>query len=305
MREAVTRTQAWLQQPERSQGWALRTIIWIALKIGRPVARALLYPISLYFLVFSVRSRQASASYLARVLGHRPSFGQQFRHYHTFAATILDRVFLLSGRGNELEFTLHGEPYVRDLYERRQGCLLLGAHLGSFEILRAVAWSKPNLRLYFAMYEDNAQKIRAALGALNPTIGKYVIPIGQPDNMLCVRERIEEGAFVGFLADRLPGDEPSMTRTFLGGDARFPVGPFRLAAVLGCPVLTMFGVYRGERRYDVYFETLAEANGLAREDRDAWIADAITRYAQRLEERCRDAPYNWFNFYEFWDRAAK
>jgi predicted LPLAT superfamily acyltransferase len=301
MREAVNRTQAWLRQPERSSDWALRTIIWIALRIGRPVARALLYPISLYFLVFSVRSRRASASYLTRALGRKPSFGQRFRHYHTFAATILDRVFLLSGRGNELGLTLHGEPDVRDLYERRQGCLLLGAHFGSFEILRAVAWSKPNLRLYFAMYEDNAQKIRAALGALNPGVANFVIPIGQLDNMLRVRERIEEGAFVGFLADRLPGRQPSTVRPFLGSAARFPIGPFRLAAVLRCPVLTMFGVYRGDRRYDVYFETLADAAGLKRCDRDAWIADAITRYARRLEERCRDAPYNWFNFYEFWD----
>jgi predicted LPLAT superfamily acyltransferase len=304
MREAVTRTQAWLEQPERSQGWALRTIIWIALRIGRPVARALLYPISLYFLVFSVRSRRASARYLSRVLGRKPSFGQQFRHYHTFAATILDRVFLLSGRGNELRLTLHGEPHVRDLHERRRGCLLLGAHFGSFEILRAVGWSKPNLRTYFAMYEDNAQKIRAALGALNPNVGKYVIPIGQPDNMLLVRERIEEGAFVGFLADRLPGEERSMTYPFLGRDARFPIGPFRLAAVLGCPLLTMFAVYRGNRRYDVYFDTLPKFNR-ARQERDVWIAETIARYARRLEERCRDSPYNWFNFYEFWDNASE
>jgi predicted LPLAT superfamily acyltransferase len=30
------------------------------------------------------------------------------------------------------------------------------------------------------------------------------------------------------------------------------------------------------------------------------IEQALKRYAQRLEHYCRMAPYNWFNFYDFW-----
>ncbi len=294
-------TQSWLRQPERSTTWALRTIIWIALRVGRRAARLLLHPISLYFLAFSIESRAASGNYLTRVLGRAPRLAERLRHYHTFAATILDRVFLLAGRSNDFDIDVRGESMLDELFQRNEGCILLGAHFGSFEILRAVAWRNPKKRLYVVMYEDNARKINRALSAVNPQIADDLIPLGKPDTMLRVQEKIASGAFVGFLADRLVGGEKFLLQRFLGARAPFPTGPFRLAATLRCPTLTMFGVYRGDRRYEVHFEPLADPASLDRHEREPWVADCIARYAARLERQCRDAPFNWFNFYAFWD----
>jgi predicted LPLAT superfamily acyltransferase len=297
MRRAMT--QAWLRQPERSTTWALRAIIWIALRVGRGAARALLYPICLYFLVFSVRARAASREYLARVLSRRPTFRDCYRHYYTFGATILDRVFLLAGRDKEFEIALHGEPLVIDLFTRQQGCILLGAHFGSFEILRAVGRRQPGLSVYFLMFEENSRKITEALREINTRVPDFLIPLGLPDTMLRVRDRVREGGWVGCLADRGVGDDKIVMRAFLGRDAAFPVGPFRLAAALRCPVLTMFGIYRRNRRYDVHFELLVDPkSGVGDTQIDAWI----DQYVARLEHHCRDAPFNWFNFYDFWAR---
>lgn len=293
--------QGWLRQPERSTVWVLRATVWIALHIGRRVAQALLYPGCLYFLLFSVRARAASRAYLARVLPRRPRIVDVFRHYHTFASTILDRVYLLAGRTEGFQITIHGEPLVRDLLTRRQGCLLLGAHFGSFEILRAVAWRQPTLALYFLMYEENSRKMSHTLGAINPGVADFLIALGQPDTMLKVRDRVREGGWVGCLADRVVSGDRVAAQKFLGRDAPFPIGPFRLAAALRCPVLTMVGVHRGDRRYDVHFDLLADAaNGAS----EAQITDWMARYAARLESHCRAAPYNWFNFYSFWDEPA-
>lgn len=294
-------TQGWLRQRERSTTWALRAIIWIALRLGRRAARLLLHPISLYFLAFSIGSRAASGDYLTRVLGRAPRLAERFRHYHTFAATILDRVFLLAGRSADFDIDVHGESMLNELFERNEGCVLLGAHFGSFEILRAVAWRQPKKRLYVVMYEENARKINQALSAINPQIVDDLIPLGKPDTMLQVQEKIASGALVGFLVDRLVGGEKFVLQRFLGTRAPFPTGPFRLAAALRCPMLTMFGVYRGDRRYDVHFELLADPASLDQHDRERWVADCIARYAERLERHCRDAPFNWFNFYAFWD----
>jgi predicted LPLAT superfamily acyltransferase len=85
----------WMGRPERSNWLALRTITWIALSLGRPLARLMLYPICLYFIAFSVKPRAASRHYLGKVLGRKAGLADAFRHYHTFAATILDRLFLL------------------------------------------------------------------------------------------------------------------------------------------------------------------------------------------------------------------
>jgi predicted LPLAT superfamily acyltransferase len=102
------------------------------------------------------------------------------------------------------------------------------------------------------------------------------------------------------LGDRTLGDESRLRRPFLGEPAAFPLGAFRLAAMLRQPIVLMFGVYRGGRRYDIHFELLADFTDAPGGGRSALVEQAIGRYAERLEHYCRLAPYNWFNFYDFW-----
>jgi predicted LPLAT superfamily acyltransferase len=106
------------------------------------------------------------------------------------------------------------------------------------------------------------------------------------------------------LGDRTLGDESTVPVSFLGGTAAVPVGPFRMAAVLRRPVIFMVGLYLGANRYAVHFEPLADFSETPREQRGAAIEAAIARYALLLENHCRSAPYNWFNFFDFWRPPA-
>ena len=90
------------------------------------------------------------------------------------------------------------------------------------------------------------------------------------------------------------GDEESVTVPFLGTPARFPTGPFRLAVLLRRPIVLMFGLYRGGNHYDIHFEALEPASG------ENALEQSLRRYVERLEHFCRLAPYNWFNFYDYW-----
>ena len=121
-----------------------------------------------------------------------------------------------------------------------------------------------------------------------------IIGLGKPGSMLAVRDRLDEGHLVGLLADRSLESERRVEIPFLGAPARFPVGPFRMAAMLGRPVVLMLGLYRRRPRYDIVFETIAARSA------DEPIEDTMRRYVARLEYHCRSAPYNWFNFYDFW-----
>jgi predicted LPLAT superfamily acyltransferase len=86
----------------------------------------------------------------------------------------------------------------------------------------------------------------------------------------------------------------------MGGTVRFPEGPWSLAKALGVPVILGFGLYRGGRRYDVSFELFAECITAERTNRAAELRAHAQRYAQRLEFHAQRAPYNWFNFYDYW-----
>ena len=161
---------------------------------------------------------------------------------------------------------------------------------GTSFVGRHIAEAKTSL----VMYEDNARKTNAVLHAINPELAMQIIGLGKPGSMLAVRDRLNEGYLVGLLADRSLATERQVTIPFLGAPARFPVGPFRMAAMLGRPVLLMLGLRRGDRRYDIVFETIAAKPA------EEQIEAMMRRYVERLEYYCRSAPYNWFNFYDFW-----
>ena len=293
---------AWVHRPERSNLFTLRLMTWISLHLGRRAGRLVLGLIAGYFLLFAPAARRASRDYLTRALGRPPRVREILRHFFSFAATIHDRVYLLNERFDLFDIRVHGAALVADVVARGKGVFLMGAHMGSFEVIRAVGRQQPGLRVAMVMYEENARKINAALAAINPAATQDVIPLGQLDSMLQVKERLEDGTIVGMLGDRNLGGDATLPVDFFGAPADFPAGPWRMAAMLRRPVLLMVGLYRGGNRYDIHFEPLADFSGVARGERDAAQREALARYAARLAHYAREAPYNWFNFFDFWQR---
>jgi predicted LPLAT superfamily acyltransferase len=292
----------WASQRERGSRGAVRLILWIALHLGRAPARALLYPITLYFLLRASPQRRASRYFLGRVLDRPARLTDIAQHIHSFAATILDRVFLLAGRRERLDIRLHRPELVLDQVAAGQGFLLLGSHLGSFEVLRALAIDEARLPLKILMYRTHNPFLTEVLDALNPAVAASVIPLDGPQPLLAVKESLDAGYAVGLLGDRHRPGEPTGPCEFLGGRAAFPTGPLSLAAVTGVPVVLFFGLYRGGNRYDVHFELLVERLELGpRPHREAALRDWAQRYADRLAHHARNAPFNWFNFYDFWE----
>jgi predicted LPLAT superfamily acyltransferase len=302
---------SWAQQHERGNRLVLRVMAWIAVACGRRVARLVLHPITWYFLAFAPRARRHSARYLARALGRPATLADRYRHIHCFAATVLDRVYLARGRGHDLDLRLEGAPLMDALVAQGRGALLIGAHIGSFEALHAVGASRPGLRVAMAMYPDNARLIHEALQAIAPGFHLDIIAIGRPSSTLAVRDWLDAGGLVGMLGDRVLGhDGPRSALVelpFLGRSARFSDGPFRLALLLRRRLVFMVGLYRGGARYDVRFEPLADFSAPPADarERDNLLRDALQAYVQRLESLCREAPYNWFNFYDFWNEDAR
>jgi predicted LPLAT superfamily acyltransferase len=182
---------------------------------------------------------------------------------------------------------------------------LLGAHMGSFAVMHSLSQRQSGLRVSMAMYEENARKISAILAAINPQSVPDIVALGQIDAMINIAERLDRGGFVGVLADRTLGAEPTQAVSFLGKPAYLPTGPMRAAAILRCPVFFMVGLYRGKNNYHVVFERVADFSAMVVGSRDLAVRAALERYAAVLEAHCRTDPYNWFNFFDFWHRPAE
>ena len=297
----------WTRQRERSNLTSLRLMRWIALAAGRRISRAVLYVAVFYFVVAGGELFRHSRSYLDRALGRPATWRDVHRHLFAFTATVLDRVYLLRERFEMFEVEATGIETILGPVGRGEGVLACGAHLGSFEALRMIGHDK-GLRVAMIMYEDNARLINATLAAIAPDAKLHTIALGRVDAMLALRHWLDEGGVAGMLADRtLPGNaqrSKTVALPFLGAPARFADGPFRLAAMLRKKLVFMAGVYRGGNRYELHFSELADfSTAGAASDRDAAIRAALERYVATLESLCRSAPYNWFNFYDFWAEA--
>lgn len=296
---------AWTATPERGSDRVTRAMIWIARRLGWGVAQVLLYPITAYFLVSSPRQRATAHAYLARALGRPARPRDVWRLYFAFASTILDRVWLVPGETRGFTIEIRGLEELRQLIAQGRGCLLFGAHFGSFEALRAVADAGAPVEVAVLMHEANA-RLKALIDALGgPNRAKAVIPLGAPDSMLRVRETLEAGGLVGLLADRVPRGDRLHRVEFLGHPAPLPTGPHLLAQVLGAPVMLAFGIWRGPRHYEVRFEPFSPGGAVSRADREQAVSASVARYAARLEAMCREHPYNWFNFHDFWSEEGR
>jgi len=290
----------WTQAPERGSPGLLALIVGIARRVPRVVARALLYPIVLYFVLFSPRQARASRQFLARVLPREPRWSDVFRHYLTFAGMLLDRVYWLSPTAPDIAVRVHGAEAVADLLNGSdRGLIVVGSHLGSFEALRGAGAAVTGRRVRPLMYVANARKVQRVLDAINPALVGEVISAGRADTMLQIHAALAAGDIVGILADRSPFEERSVTAPFMGTPASLPVGAYRLAALADVPVVFGCAVLDGSG-YSMFFHDMGRPAGRSRAERAAWIDGAAQRFAALLEQHARAWPYNWFNFYDFW-----
>ena len=294
----------WQQRKERGSTFLLKIMCRLSLLLGRRVSRVILYGIALYFTLAVSSARRASRAYLARVLPRRVRWTDCYRHILAFSTTIHDRIYLLNGRYDLFDIRASGIEKLCALHANHNGGLLFGAHLGSFEMLRSLARDTDAPPVCIAMYADNARRINDALAAINPAVVQDIIPLGQMDSVLTIRDRIADGALVGILADRASAPDSYLELPFLGAPARFPTGPFRMAVMLQKPVWFMAGLYRGSNRYDVQFELLQDCMVAPAGNREQAVRELLTKYVAALERHCRAAPYNWFNFFDFWKNAG-
>lgn len=286
----------WSEKAERGSEALILLIVWLAKVAGRSVCRILLYPITMYFVATDAMARRASAEFLAAVYGRPAKWTEVFRHVYAFAATLLDRVYLAMGRFDDFDVTVTGLDVVENALKEGKGCVMLGSHLGSFDLLMLAHREKRGRAITVMMQLDPRARLRRIAGIDEDAFD--VIRVGEPGSYLRAHEAIERGEIVGILADRVDHGAPGLPALFLGRKVTLPVAPHVLAARSAAPVILCFGLYEGGRRYRLEFVDFGPTAG--RSSRGAALQPMVDRYAAVLEHYSRRYPLNWFNFYPYW-----
>jgi predicted LPLAT superfamily acyltransferase len=283
---------------------------------GRPLSLVLVHGIVAYFFLTGRAQRRASLAYQRRVaavpegaeaLGRPPGLWTSFLQFRAFALCIFDRLVLWFGRGRQLSFEVNGREHFDRLLTPTRGAIVVGAHLGSFDALRALA-DRDGRTVNVLMYTEHAPRINAVFRALSPDVALRVIQVDRDSmgTVLQIRSCIERGELVAMLGDRVEPAERGRTRavTLLGGRIEVPEAPFLLAGLLECPLFFMVALRERGPRYRVFSEVLAEQVKFGRGERDKRIGELAAAFAGRLEHYLLRAPYQWFNFYDLWEEGG-
>lgn len=290
--------------------------MWLMYQMHRFLGRwpflLCLYPIVAYYWLASPVARRSSLQYLQRMQAAHglwptaPGWRQSQRHFRVFAQVILDKLLALTGRYRFERVSVSGRESLGAMLDKGRGAVVVTAHMGCMELCRAIAERRSGLRLNILVHTAHAQRFNRVLQRLAPDSGVQLLQVTEFNaaTAMMLAERVARGELIAIAGDRVPVRESRVTHArFLGHEAAFPCGPYILASVLECPLYFMGCVHEGAG-YAVEFVPLAERVLLPRARRDQALAEYAGLFAQQLERMLRRAPYDWFNFFPFWDQGA-
>ncbi|HGY1049587.1 TPA: glycosyltransferase [Aeromonas salmonicida subsp. pectinolytica] len=301
----------WSRTPERGSLLGMQIMLTSYRLLGRRGFSLLLYPVIGYFWLTGRAQRQASQAYLARLEAFSRTQGirlppeprSSFRHFLRFGESALDKLAGWRGDIAEDRVELVGREHYEAAINSGKGLLLLGSHLGDLELCRALGSRKGEVRINALVFTRHAARFNALLKQINPDSRLNLIQVQEmgADTAILLKEKLDQGEWVVIVGDRtsVTREKRVVWADFLGARAPFPLGPFVLASVLGCPVYLMFGL-KEQGRFRVHFEPFADSLSLPRQGRQQILASRVQAYADRLQHHCLRAPLDWFNFFDFW-----
>ncbi|MFQ2239958.1 glycosyltransferase family 2 protein [Aeromonas dhakensis] len=301
----------WSRTPERGSLLGMQIMLASYRLLGRRGFSLLLYPVIGYFWLTGRAQREASQAYLARLETFAGAQGaalpaeprSSFRHFLRFGEAALDKLAGWRGDITEQQVELVGAEHYQAAINSGKGVLLLGSHLGDLELCRALGSRKQGLRINALVFTRHAARFNALLKQINPDSHLNLIQVQElgADTAILLKEKLEQGEWVVIVGDRtsVTREKRVIWADFLGAPAPFPLGPFVLSSVLGCPVYLMFGL-KEQGRFRMHFEPFADGQPLPRQGRQQILASRVQAYADRLQHHCLRAPLDWFNFFDFW-----
>ncbi|HYG05270.1 MAG TPA: acyltransferase [Stenotrophomonas sp.] len=304
------RAPHWAEIGETTSAAGIAFLCGVHRWLGRWPFRLCLYPVVLAHWLLHRTARQASLQYLRRLHAHAgvfarpPGVWHSLRHFACFAETVLDKMLAAGRRYPIARVALQRDEVLARVREGRGG-LIITAHIGCLELCQALAEVVPGFRITVLVHTAHAQRINRMMRRLDPGHSVELLQVTDmgPGTAALLAERVAAGQFVAIAGDRVPvGGGRSVRVPFLGHLAPFPIGAYVLASVLACPVFTMSCLHAGNG-YRVVFAPFAERISLPRGSRDAAIAAQAARLAAWLEAQVVAAPYDWFNFFPFWDQV--
>jgi predicted LPLAT superfamily acyltransferase len=292
----------------------MRIMAFIYRIFGKAVFNIILVPVMAYFYLRRSEQRQASKKFLRKVrdcypdaLPDQPVGWLSYRHFLSFGRSLLDKFIAWSQMPTDIVVDPRKRDRLLEAVNSGVGCLVIGSHFGNLEYSRGISLQHPSLVFNILIYDQHAQKFTALIDEVKNDTRMNLIQVTDIDMALAfeLKEKVKRGEWLMIAGDRVPVNEVSRVceAPFFGENAKFPVGPYVLANLLGCPVYLLH-CFLEDGEYRIAVDFFEEKFQIDRKDRETAYQDAVERYAAALERQVARHPLQWFNFYDFWHQSS-
>jgi predicted LPLAT superfamily acyltransferase len=326
------KTVHWSEQKEQAAGyWQVKLILIIFKICPIIILRLLAFPVAFFYFLFSKRARDNSRLLLSRVAAgytaeHPGAFRLEekifplriFRHILAFSLTIVEKVESWGGKVDISRIHFQDDDIVdlRDRLNRGEGAVLICSHLGNVDLLRALAaFGRTGLSREVPVNGIVDFNVTAGfnrmIGELNPAVSIRMIGVNDigPDTIILLQERLAAGELVTIAGDRTSANTRGKRFyfPFLNEKAPFTYGAFFMTALLDAPSYFVFALRQKDvslsSQYDMHVHKSSVRFDCSRKEREGRIEALAHSFAGHLEYYCKQYPFQWYNFYDFWSEV--
>ena len=285
----------------KSKGTPLgyRIFVWVLRNFGVTPAYFMLRLVVLYYFLFS----WTASGHIYHLYRHRLGFGRLrsiakiYTNYYLLGQGLIDRVVMMSGIRNKFSFEFDGEENLRRIAKLNRGGILLSAHIGNWDIAGHL-FTRLETPINIVMYDGEHEKIKQYLESVTGRRKMNIILVREDlSHIYAISDAFMRNELVCMHADRFVEGNKTMQADFIGQPARFPMGPFVLAAKFKVPVSFVFAVKESKLHYHFFASEIMEYSD---PDKKMVMQQMLNDFVKEMEQKLRQYPEQWFNYYDFW-----
>lgn len=264
--------------------WFLRFVSWLCVRVC-------------YVTLPSVRHALAKNHALVQgAASRRETRRRVLRALDEFCWCLTERWERFEGK-HEFDVRVEGLDHWLSIKDSESGVLFVTAHVGMWESASRVAAEKNFTEVHLVREREmdaGAQEFLEGLLARDEGTTYVTHFADNPTLGILLMNAIREGHLVALQGDRPRAGGRTLTTTLFGQPFSVPEGPAILTRSTGCPMLPVFALREGRRRYLLRFcEPLIAQRT---RDRTADNQALVDAFAHSLEDVIRSAPEQWFKF---------
>ena len=255
--------------------------------------------VTFYYIIVSYKSTRSTFSFFRKKFNYNilKSIYKVYINYNLFGQSLVDKVVIMSEIPNKFTFNLDGISNLRHIASLKKGGMLLTAHIGNWEVARHLL-NEIDARIHVVIFDGEDQGIKEYMESV---VGKSVLNLiiikDDMSHIFEISNALLNEEVVCMPADRYIENNKTATMQFLGEDARFPMGPFTLAAKFGVPVSFVYGMKESTFHYHLFASKVKDYPDL---EQDVLVQRMLADFVEDMEIKVRAYPEQWYNYYNFW-----